>query len=244
MILRLRSGLEKIIFILIIAGVLFFQTVSYAQSPDASPTAKIVSPTASVEEKTIKNFGDKIATKVAEIVKEKNNKALSGFITNIKGLTIKISNENNEEYEVRIDEVLTKYYQITGSVRKEIKFNDLKKDSFIIVSGVLNDKTITANTLYVDEMFLVKSGKVTGVDAVDYELKVVTTEKDTFSLRIETVTKQQMINTKTYEIERIGFSKIKEGDTVHFVVKKVADQKDNTYSAIKILIIPQEYFMK
>ncbi|MDO9027431.1 MAG: hypothetical protein Q7U68_01010, partial [Candidatus Roizmanbacteria bacterium] len=64
-------------------------------------------------------------------------------------------------------------------------------------------------------------------------------------------TKQFIVNIKTLEIERVGFSKIKEGDTVHFVVKKtgnplrqLADGGNNNYSAIKILIIPQEYFIK
>ena len=37
---------------------------------------------------------------------------------------------------------------------------------------------------------------------------------------------------------------IKEGDTIHFVVKKTGTEKNNTYTAVKILIIPQEYFMK
>lgn len=53
-----------------------------------------------------------------------------------------------------------------------------------------------------------------------------------------------MVNIKTLDLERVGFSKVKEGDTVHFVVKKTGEEKNNSYSAIKILIIPQEYFIK
>ena len=45
-------------------------------------------------------------------------------------------------------------------------------------------------------------------------------------------------------MERIGFSKIKEGDSVHFVFKISGDEKNNEYSADKILVIPQEYFIK
>ncbi|EKE14431.1 MAG: hypothetical protein ACD_12C00509G0001 [uncultured bacterium] len=53
-----------------------------------------------------------------------------------------------------------------------------------------------------------------------------------------------MINIKTLLKETIGFSKLKEGDTVHFVVKKTGTEKNNEYSAYKILVIPQEYFIK
>jgi hypothetical protein len=46
-------------------------------------------------------------------------------------------------------------------------------------------------------------------------------------------------------MEKSGFSKIKEGDTVHFVVKKTGEEKElNRYSAQKILVIPQEFFIK
>jgi hypothetical protein len=236
--------MKKIIFILIIGFMLFFQTISYAQTPEASPTAKTISPTISIEEKDIKNFGDKIATKVAELTKDKNNKAISGFIKTIKNSTITITDENQDTFEVKTDDVLTKYYQVAGIVRKEIKFENLKTGMFLIMTGVLNDKTIIANSIYVDEMFVVKSGKITEINKDDYTLKVLTTEKDTYILGVETTTKQQMVNVKTLVLENSGFSKIKEGDTIQFVVKKTGTEKDNTFTAVKFIVIPQEYFMK
>jgi len=69
-------------------------------------------------------------------------------------------------------------------------------------------------------------------------------DKTVYTLSIETSTKQQIVNIKTLETERIGFSKIKEGDSIHFVVKVNGDEKNNEYSTEKILIVPQEYFMK
>lgn len=231
---------------------LFFFTLSvfissfrlYAQTPIATSSSQKITPTDTVVDKEIQNLKDKIATKVAELAKEKNNKAISGFIKEIKGSTIKIINENEEEYEVKPDEAISKYYQITGSSKKEIQFSDFKKGMFLIITGVLNDKTVIANTIYIDEMFLVKSGKITEIDKDNFTLKVVTGEKDTVILEIETATKQYIINIKTLEEERTGFSKIKEGDTVHFVVKKTGEEKDNKYTSNRILIIPQEYFMK
>jgi hypothetical protein len=54
-----------------------------------------------------------------------------------------------------------------------------------------------------------------------------------------------MLNSKTGEIEKTGFSKIKEADVIHFVVKKSSEEKEkNRYPTSKILIIPQEYFVK
>lgn len=198
---------------------------------------------ATLDEKAIQDFKEKVATKVAEL-QAQNNKAVSGFVNNISGSTLTIKDENDVAYEIKPDESIAKYYQVVGSQRKEIQLSDIKKGSFIIVMGVANDKVINANSIYVDEMFLVKSGKITQVDSTNFALKVLSSDKDTYTLNIETLSKQQMINVKTLEEEKIGFSKIKEGDTIHFVVKKTGTEKDNTYSAVKILIIPQEYFMK
>ena len=52
------------------------------------------------------------------------------------------------------------------------------------------------------------------------------------------------LNVKTKEIESIGFSKIKAGDTVHFVVSKKSSgtsKEKNRYDAIRVLVIPQEF---
>ena len=109
------------------------------------------------------------------------------------------------------------------------------------------DNVITANVVLIDENFLVNSGKITEVDKENYNIKVLTSDKNTYNLNIETYTKQFMVNIKTLGIEGVGFSKIKEGDTVHFVVKKIGNPPaggNNNYSATKILIIPQEYFIK
>ncbi|MCX6730950.1 MAG: hypothetical protein NTZ55_03815 [Candidatus Roizmanbacteria bacterium] len=53
-----------------------------------------------------------------------------------------------------------------------------------------------------------------------------------------------MLNAKTKEIESSGFSKIKEGDSVHFVVSKTnpgTGKEKNRYDAVRILMIPQEF---
>jgi len=204
-------------------------------------TAASSSPTVVVD-KDIQQLKDKIANKVSEI-RKKNNKAVSGFVLNIDGNTMKLSN-NGEVNQVKFDDTLTKVFRVLGTTKKEIKTNDIAKNDYAIVSGVVANNVITANVVLIDENFLVDSGKITEVSKETYNIKVLVSDKNTYSLDIETSTKQYMVNIKTLLIETIGFSKLKEGDTVHFVVKKTGEEKNNNYSAIKILIIPQEYFIK
>lgn len=197
----------------------------------------------SAADQDIKVLKEKIATKVAEL-RQKNNKVISGVVTGVAENGFQISSDDNRQYEVRLDETLTKYFQIVGAQKKEIKNKDIAKGNYILVTGVINDNSITANVIYVDEQFLVESGKITEVNKEDFSLKVITAGRDNYILSIETNTKQQILNIKTLEVERVGFSKIKEGDTIHFVIKKTGKEKNNQYSAQRILIIPQEFFMK
>jgi hypothetical protein len=234
-IILMKLGLIVIMTVLI--GRLWLSAV-LAQTGTITP-----SPTLTIDEKNIQNLKEKIATKVAEL-REKNNKAVSGFVTQIGDQSLKIKDEKDTEYEIKLDDALTKYYQVSGTQLKEIKLSDIKKGLFVIVTGVANDNVINANILYIDEMFLVKSGKITEVDKDNFSLKLLSSDKDAYTLEIETTTRQQMVNVKTLVAEPTGFSKIKEGDTIQFVVKKTGEEKNNTYSPTKILIIPQEFFMK
>ncbi len=209
-----------------------------AQTPSATASS---SPTVVVD-KDIQQLKDKIANKVSEIRKE-NNKAISGFILSIDGNNMKLDNTGDVN-QVKFDDTLTKTFKVLGTTKKEIKTSDITKGDYAIVSGVVADNVITANVVLIDENFLVDSGKITEINKDTYNIKVLTTDKNTYSLDIETGTKQYMINIKTLAREVIGFSKLKEGDMVHFVVKKTSEQKNKDYSAVKILIIPQEYFIK
>ncbi len=213
-----------------------------AQTKTLTPSETASSLPTVVVDKDIQLLKDKIANKVSEIRKQ-NNRAVSGFVVSNDGNTMKINN-NGEENQVKFDNTLTKYFKILGTQKKEIKADDIKKNDYAIVSGVVADNIISANVVLIDENFLVDSGKIIEINKDSYNIKVLTSDKNTYSLDIETYTKQFIVNIKTLDLERVGFSKIKEGDTVHFVVKKTGEEKNNNYSAIKILIMPQEYFIK
>ena len=229
-------------FIILLFYCFFTSSIALGQTPSATASS---SPTVVVD-KDIQQLKDKIANKVLEIRKQ-NNKAISGFVLKIDGSTMKLNNTEGVN-QVKFDDTLTKVFKVLGTTKKEIKTDDIKKNDYAIVSGVVTDNIITANIVLIDENFLVDSGKITEINKEAYNIKVLTSDKNTYSLDIETGTKQYMVNIKTLLKETIGFSKLKEGDTVHFVVKKTGDPpaggKNNNYSALKIMIIPQEYFIK
>lgn len=238
--------MKKIIqycFIVMLLYCLVTSSFVAAQTKTLTPSETASSSPTVVVDKDIQLLKDKIANKVSEIRKQ-NNKAVSGFVLNIDGNTMKLNN-NGEVNQVKFDDTLTKVFKVLGTTKKEIKTDDIAKNDYAIVSGVVADNIITANVVLIDENFLVDSGKITEINKDSYNIKVLTSDKNTYSLDIETGTKQYMVNIKTLLKETIGFSKLKEGDTVHFVVKKTGDPpaggKNNNYSAIKILIIPQEY---
>jgi hypothetical protein len=223
-------------FALIVFFLFLFNLLIFASDKTGSDSAK------KETQKEVEILKEKIASKVAEL-RRQNFQAFSGKIVEIKEGEIEIKDYNDEKKKVFTDDLLTKYYLIKDNQKKEINFSDLKKDDYIIVSGVPNDKGISANMIFVDEKYLVDFGKIVEKDKNEYWLKVVTLTNETISLDIEAFTKQWLLNIKSLELERTGFSKIKEGDMIHFVAKDKKNE-NNRFSAQKIVVIPQEYFLK
>jgi hypothetical protein len=223
-------------FVLIVFFLFLFNLLIFASDKTGSDSAK------KETQKEVEILKEKIASKVAEL-RRQNFQAFSGKIVEIKKGEIEIKDYNDEKKKVFTDDLLTKYYLIKDNQKKEINFSDLKKDDYIIVSGIPTDKGISANMIFVDEKYLVDFGKIVEKDKNEYWLKVVTLTNETISLDIETFTKQWLLNIKSLELERTGFSKIKEGDMIHFVAKDKKNE-NNRLSAQKIVVIPQEYFLK
>jgi len=223
-------------FSLIVFFLFLFNLLIFASDKTGSNSAK------KETQKEVEILKEKIASKVAEL-RRQNFQAFSGKMVEIKKGEIEIKDYNDEKKRVFTDDLLTKYYLIKDNQKKEINFSDLKKDDYIIVSGILTDKGISANMIFVDEKYLVDLGKIVEKDKNEYWLKVVTLTNETISLDIEAFTKQWLLNIKSLELERTGFSKIKEGDMIHFVAKDKKNE-NNRFSAQKVVVIPQEYFLK
>jgi hypothetical protein len=208
-------------------------TTSATASPSAKPTTTI--------DKDVEALKENIATKVAEL-RKKGLKAVAGNITSKTGTQLEIKNSLGTSYTIKMDDTLTKVYQITGGTKKELKQDDLEKNMYVIVSGPLLDKAITANVIYVDEEIFVKSGKVTEVNTDTGTLKVATTERDNLTLDLPAGFRMTLLD-KSLDTTIITLSKIKEGDTIHFVYSKTGKEKQvDTYEPLKILVIPQEFF--
>ncbi len=237
----------SLVLFLQLPGVAFAQSVTPSASI-ASP-AKIASPSSSISptksvSDDVNTLKEKVANKVAELQK-KNNKAAAGFVTSIKDEQIVITDRDDQKRTVKIDQVLTKYYQISGTTKKELKFENISKGDYIIISGPMIGDVLTANVIYVDERLDVLSGKVAEVDSDNMKIKVVTTDKDTYSVSVSPPTKLFLVDSKSLETGRATISKMKEGDTVHFVYSYKPDAKDKlSVNALKVVVIPQEYFQR
>lgn len=234
--------MKLITYLFVISLLLFNLSMVRAEVAISTPSGTTATSSADTKESNdVKNIKEKLAS----ITRKKDQRAMGGFCK-IKDSKVSLVDSEGVEYSVVIDESLTKVYQINGSSKKEIKSSDLKQDMYIVSTGPTVDKSISANVVLVDDAYVVQSGKITEINKTDFFIKVTAQDKEEYTLDIEAGTKQNMINPKTLEIEKIGFSKIKEGDVVHFAAKKDTSDKNskNRFAAQKILVIPQEYFMK
>ena len=247
----------NIITLGIVTVILSSSSAVYAVTTSPTPTKKVtttVTPTEEVEEKKaspsaavantdVKKLREKVAAKVSEL-KKKNHKPFAGEITTLSENTLQVTNADGVEMEVKIDDTITTLYQIAGNSTKEIQKDDLEKGDYIIVTGPLLDKTITANLIYVDESFIVGSGKIIEVDSESFFIKVVGQDKTTYTIDIERTTKQDLLDIKTLETTKIGFTKLKEGDLVHYVAEKPTKKDSTRFTGMKLVVVPQEYFNK
>jgi len=192
----------------------------------------------------VQELKDKVAEKVEEL-KDQKKQAVSGVVQEMTDGAISILNSDSEKVEVEVDDTLTSFYEVVGSKIKEITLDDISKGEYIFITGPEIGETVTANAVYKDTQYLVMSGKITEVNKDDFTIKIVTVDKSNYVLDIEKRTDQNLLDIKTLETDSIGFSKIKEGDAIHVVVEGDPEKPDQTrFTAIKFLIIPNEYFLQ
>ncbi len=236
--------MKKIIGLFLV--ILFLINSQVLAQTTSTPAAETATRAADLEiNKATQNFIEKLASSVAE-TRKNDNHIVAGIVTEIKDQEITLINNAADKYTVSfIEGGLTKIYQIVGGQKKELKKSNLAKDDYVLVSGLISDKSVTANVIYIDQQYLVESGKITEVNKTDYYIRVTTPEKDSYVVDVETYTKINTVDIKTLTVERSGFSKLKEGDTVHFIYQPpVSEKEKNRIAAQRILMIPQEYFMK
>lgn len=236
--------------ILIITVLVFLVPSAWAitMTPSPSPSVTSVATTSATLESTaeagIKNLRDRIASKVAQL-RKRDEQAVSGQIISMTDTELVIESIFGKKETIQLDETLTKYYRFTGSAREEITKTDIKVDQYIVVLGPRSSDKIIANEVFKDELYQIKSGRVTEVNASKSTFKIDTFDKETLSVTVEGTTAIQTLNPSSASITTGSFSRIKEGDTVQVVFRILSiTQKLDSVTASRILHIPVAYFAK
>lgn len=229
---------------LLFAGTITVPVIAQTTSPKLSPTVK-ASPTPAASD--LDEEVDKLKEKVAETVSElkgSSEKAVSGVVSSVDDDELVIT-QDGDSFTITLDNTLTKYYEIAGTTTRDSKKDTIKKGDYVFVLGPEISAEITANAVYKDTSFMVITGKIIEVNSDDYTVNIISLDKTNYTLDIQTGTSQQMLNIESLELEKIGFSKLKEGDSIHVVVTTNLENPDTTrFDAERILIVPNEYFIQ
>lgn len=244
--MKLSNFTHRIAFV-VTAALLFVSSAltTYAVTPVATDSAGQVEATSSSNiSKEVQKLKENLVNKVAQIQK-KELRVVVGKVTEVGKTSLKVTAEDATVFTVSLDDVVTKYYSLKSGTKKELEKSDISTGDYLIIAGVVNDTKISANSIYIDSQVVVGSGTVATIDKTDFSLVVNSFTHERYTIDIESATKLSLLDSKTLELESAGFSKIKEGDAVHFVLTVSGKEKEkNRYSAQKLLIIPQEYFQK
>lgn len=197
--------------------------------------------TETVEDQQVEELKDKVASKVAELTETEYGTA--GFVQTVEDTTI-LLNTRTSEVEVFVDEDITSIYTVENGSLKDRELEDIEITDYLTITGPKLEGTLNANMIIIDTSYTVRSGKIIEANEDDFYLSVITLDKTTYTLDIEKETQQEMYNMQTSEIEGIGFSKLKEGDTIHFTAQAGWRDDQERFSVTSLLIIPQEYFIK
>lgn len=219
------------------------QTPTKALQATVAPTDTELSPTkkpTSQAESTLNSLKSKIENTVDEINK-KTKKIIKGTINSVKDATISIKGSDEKDYQVSIDDTITKMYLSSIDGKEELKQTDLESGDYVLITGPVIENQVSANLLYKQTQYLVLQGQITSVDKDAFTVSIVTQAKDTYTLDIEKDTKQFLLNSKDLTLAKAGFSKYQVGDTIHAVIIKPKGNSEKA-SAIRVIIIPQEIF--
>lgn len=223
-----------------------YRTPVAAQTSTPKPTVSIeadITPTEKPEsetDSTLKSLKEKIESKVEEINK-KTKKIIKGTITSIKDSTVTVKTPDEKEFQISIDDTISKLYLSSIDGQEEMEQTDLKTGDYILATGPVIENQVSANILYKQTAYLLVQGQITAVDKEAFTVGIVTQAKDQYTLDIEKFTVQSLLNTKDLSVTKAGFSKYQVGDTIHAVILKPKGTSEKV-SAMRILIIPQEFF--
>lgn len=227
----------------------FYQPVIvFGQSPTAElkklPTATTTPKTTPTKQnRDIEILKEKIATKVAEL-RKKSKTALSGYIKNVSDDNIELEKNGDQDTQIALDEAVTSFFTADLEKTTEAEENITKAKDYIVAFGESIDGVFQATAVYKDSNYLTLFGTVTDTNKSNFTIEVVTFDKEQYTLDIEKNTVQNVMSESLNKLEKGGFSKAAVGDFIHFVIKKDQGGDKKTYSAVRILTVPQKFVKK
>jgi hypothetical protein len=210
----------------------------------ASESAKLATDSAHTQPASdsaeLRTIRDRIASRVATL-RKKDQMIVSGEIKDVTDRAFVVESLFGKRDTVKLDDQLTKYFKFTGSAREDLEKKAFVTGAYVVVSGIKVESEMQAQEVYMDEMFLVKAGRVVENDGISM-IKIDSFEKEKIQAQIDKNTVFQVIQ-KDHLVAPNTLKKIKEGDTVQIVFRlRALAQTYEKVQATRILHIPATYF--
>jgi hypothetical protein len=234
------------ILVLFVLGFMMVQQVT-AQSSSSikSSSSSSVSVSSLVQSSTssttsaqviLETLKEKVATQVAALSRE-NNKILAGTITKKESDILTLIDNDEKVFSAKYDSVSV--WQNAQNIR-ELKSDDIKVGDYMILEGFMIDDVLQVNTGYKDSTYIIGHGNVSGIDGDKNIISIAGNNLKNTDVKAEVATKFLLYNQKTKVLDKTSPDKLIAGDSVHFM----AVSKNKVLTAQKIIIIPQELFIK
>jgi len=212
---------------------LFISIISWSTHGAYAAVTPSATPTPGGLEQQISDLKDKIASRVAQL-KLVDKRGLIGVVIDVTQTQITLTDIHGNTRFVDVDE-LTKF--TSPSAKSSFGISDITKGTTLGVLGLYNKESRRILARFVTVLILPTnfSGAVSDVDTKNFTVTVVTANKKTYSVDVESDTKTNSFDGTS--LIKAGFSKIQQGQRI--MVIGYADAKDPKHiTASRILLFP------
>lgn len=223
----MKNLLKQTLFLLAIFS-FFLLNASSTLATTATPT-----PTPGALEQQISDLKDKIASRVAQL-KLVDKRGIIGIVTDVTQTQITLTDMKGNTRFVDVDE-LTKFSSPTA--KSSFGISDITKGTTLGVLGLYNKESRRILARFVDVLILPTSfsGAVSDIDEKNFVVTVVTANKKTYSVDIESATKTLSFDGTA--LTKSGFSKIQQGQRI-MVIGFVDSANAKHITASRVLLFP------
>lgn len=217
-------------------NVIYFLLLSIFIMLSANTVLAQTSTPSATREQEIKELKDKLATKVAEL-KITSQKVFLGTIKTLSDQKI-ILTTDTQEININLDENTSLQQEDKTGSKKNIKISQLAQGQTLLALGTFNKDSseLLAKNIVARDLATTIVGAVKSVDKKNYQLMVLSNGKEIL-VDHQTTTKDFLYE-EGKNLQKIGFSKFSEGQTV-YVYGFMTKDKDGKemLSAERIIIL-------